>query len=62
MIHEKPYSQHPKNPDNYWLSEDDETVICSHCAREYPAKGEDKFDPSKENCSEDCPQYDNQKG
>ena len=51
-------SPHPRNPDNYWLTDDGKEVICAHCGREYEATGETGFYPDEEKCSDDCPQYD----
>ena len=58
MLRERDMSPHPKAPDDYWLTDDGNAVICAHCAREYEAQGLEAFYPDKEKCSDDCPQYD----
>jgi hypothetical protein len=39
-------AQHPLDPDNYWLDDDTEEVVCAWCARRADTLGEVKHDRS----------------
>lgn len=51
---------HITAPDDYWTTRSGD-VECRHCGREYSGFGPEAFDPLRERCSDDCPQYDNKK-